>query len=156
MTNLPVVSGGTAISTIASIESLEPGAFGAGRYQLSYDPHLPAECPPSDAISGPKTLFRFLDPKKSVEDEFKTPHELGKFKDKDACQRCSLSALPTLEAALEMQAVVTYFRNHKIYKGDIPADAGRMKHTGHNKNPHHWSWWPALGISRPSYFGAIS
>ena len=120
--------------------------------KMQFEEYLPAKCPPADAIPGPKLLFRLTTKSAIAESDFQTTHEENKFKDKEPCQRCSISTLATEEAAKDHRRLIPFLKNRKIAKGTVPEGAGVLKHTPTEISFHHWSWWPAKGIARHSFF----
>ena len=124
-------------------------------FRMQFEPYLPASCPPNDAITGPKTLFRLTISDAIKASDFLTTHEEGKFLSGDPCQRCSLSTLASEEAAKEHRRLIRFLNSRKIAKGTVPEGAGMIKHTPSQASYHHWSWWPARGVVRHEYFEMI-
>jgi hypothetical protein len=116
---------------------------------------LPAGCPPSDAITGPKQLYRLTKLPYAAADDFLTTKEEGTFLSGDPCQRCSISTLETKEAAIRHRSLIPNLRGRNIAKGVVPRDAGFLKNTPSKASREHWSWWPSTGIARHTYFEII-
>jgi hypothetical protein len=116
---------------------------------------VPDDCPPKAAIRGPKLLFRLVRHNPLAAADFRTTKEEGKFKTKDACQRCSISMQETEHGARALRDVIPNLAGRKIAKGIVPAEAGKLMSTPSNNNPEHWSWWPASTCARQSYFEIV-
>lgn len=116
---------------------------------------LPRGCPPSDAITGPKLLFRLTVKPEINPSDFRTTKEEGKFLSADPCQRCSISTLASEDAAKQHRKLIPNLRGRRIAKGVVPSEAGWLKHTPSKASYEHWSWWPAKGALRHSYFEII-
>jgi hypothetical protein len=122
---------------------------------LRFEHDLPAGCPPKDAISGPKLLYRLVTGRPPGADDFRTTREEGTFKNGDPCQRCSISTQASIEGARALRAAIPNLAERMIAQGTVPAGAGNLKPTPRENNPDHWSWWPTMGISRHTLFEVI-
>jgi hypothetical protein len=114
--------------------------------ELAFPADWPENCPPSDAVQGPLTVYRVV--KKFPDDaEFKTAHEMDKFRTSCQCQRRGLSVLPSVESARHCKSVMP-FRGDVIIRGRLEKHHGKAKHTESRTQPDHWTWWPVEGIDR--------
>lgn len=101
-----------------------------------------SDCPPSDAITGPKELFRLVKNDPPTAGDFLTAAQKGIHKDANPCIRHAISTHSDERHADKLRKTVNYFSEHLIAKGTIPAEAGAIKRTG---GSGHWSWWPSSG-----------
>jgi hypothetical protein len=120
---------------------------------MTFEDYLPKKgCPPSDAIPGPKLLFRLVKTSRFDDTDFKTTYEEGTFPKADLCRRCSISTLSSFDAAQELRRLIPNLASRLIAHGVVPDGAGLVMHTPSRGAPDHWSWWPAAAIRRESFF----
>lgn len=133
-----------------------PNASANSAATVRFEAHFPVGCPPSDAVFGPKLVFRLCAGGLPEAGDFLSHYEKGLLPDADPCQRCGLSVYVTQEGAEITKRTIPYFRRHKIVSGSVPANAGKLASTPSRQNRFHWSWWPASGIVRHSFFSVVS
>jgi hypothetical protein len=123
---------------------------------MTFEAYLPAGCPPPGAQVGPKELFRFFESAMLGPADFLTHHELGKMPNADPCKRCGLSSFPTRAAAEAAASKVSFLAQQKLCSGTVPADAGKLAPTPSKHSKQHWTWWPAAGIDRHTFFSEVT
>lgn len=123
---------------------------------MKFEPYLPQGCPPTAATFGPKAAFRLVPTLPPSAPGFRTPHEERRHAVGDPCRRCALSLFEDMQDALHVKEQVPYFKDHHIVRGTVPNDGGLLLHTPSKRAPSHWSWWPATGTVRHSYFADSS
>lgn len=121
----------------------------------SYEDYLPLGCPPDSAQKIQKVVYRLVRNDPPTAHDFRTAHELNNHKDKDPCQRCSLSVSGSLDASKELRRFVPAFKDRKISSGVITPLVGVIMDTSEKVQDDHWSWWPRKGLPRHTYFAVI-
>lgn len=112
-------------------------------------------CPPEQAVDGPMRLFRVAANNPLTASDFLTYEEEGRRPNADICLRRALSSYPDRAGADRLRRRVPHFRKHHICDGMVPVGAGKFLHTPSGQERDHWSWWPAPGIARHSFFQVI-
>lgn len=148
MSKLPVTANNKALSV-----TLDTTNYLGAKFEFGDD--LPLECPPKHAFYGPKLLFRLVRKTELNDADFRTTREEGKFKNGDACQRCSISTFESEEAAKIVRRAVPNLFGTKIAKGVVPKEAGKVLNTPSSLSTEHWSWWPTISITRSAYFEIV-
>jgi len=141
---------------VASLFGLTKMSDVTANVHAEFGGHLPVGCPPTNAIVGPKLLFRLVEKEDFGENDFKTTREQGKFTDGNPCQRCSISTQSTEVGARKMRRLVPHLADRKIAYGVVPIEGGALLHTPSSRYKDHWSWWPKKDVVRHSYFELIN
>jgi hypothetical protein len=98
--------------------------------------HFPPNCPDSDAIPTDGTFFRLLC---GDETDWKSAKEQEKFLNHPECIRAGLSCFLEREQVAELRDVSPQLSEHKIARGNLTPEHGKIKPNG-NRPGHHCLW----------------
>lgn len=120
----------------------------------SFHPDIPVGCPLPSSTPCNCTVFRGCEKSPPHASDFKTFHELGRFKNATgdkACMRFGVSVFPTKQACEHM---LELFPDNGSYvsSGALQPSHGRVADTPTGNFPLHQTWWPYEGLQRETLF----
>ncbi len=121
--------------------------------EYKFPEHYPKQCPPFNARAVEITLYRMVKNNPLTTKDFLCHRLLyPNIEFSDPCEACGLSTYSSIDGAYKLQQTVPKFKKYKIAYGNIKPDNGPILETSSRDNPHHVTWWVALGIDAKSLF----
>jgi len=107
-----------------------------------FGPHLPGDCPPTDAIPVTGAVFLGVPGLPITESHFRSYKEKGKKVRKGKeCEGCSISVWTSEEAVEHAREVFSHMKDWYIARAELDRADGVILKTPSTNQPLHCSFW---------------
>ena len=122
-------------------------------FKQEYPEYFPKGCPPTDASTESKVLFRFCEGESPSENDFTSYYLRNPKKYANNILAYGLSVLPSADECRNAYRKYPYLRKyHSIAVGETGSDRGAWKVTPGNISPEHITWWVCKDVKPYEFF----
>ena len=121
--------------------------------EQQYPEYFPRNCPPDDANTDEKELFRFCNEKTPKVSDFISYFQVKSEEYKENINAYGLSVLQSRDDCLRAFRKYPYLRKYKsIARGFTNFTRGSWKITPSRRSPNHVTWWVCEGVVPSDFF----